>query len=279
MTIKTENMQNQKNDIQQALPKIEYRVARTRDELEKAYHLVYKEYLKKKYTEETKAQIRLSEHNALPSTTTFIAKTEDQVLATVTIIPDSPLGIPMDKIYNEELSELRKNNKKICEISMLATNPELFGKGMATMLNSKKLFFVFFLFKLVFDYARDILKLDYLCITINPKHQLTYDFLLFRNLGELKSYEHANGAPAIAKYLDLHSVEQECNDKRKIGIQKMFFKRKSKDEQFSNKIILTEEDLKYFFIDKTNIFKEIPIQNLDAIKKSYPGYDFSRILT
>ncbi|MCK5492938.1 MAG: hypothetical protein KAJ14_07500, partial [Candidatus Omnitrophica bacterium] len=139
-------------DLQNFISKIEYRVARTIDELEQSYKLVYKEYLKRNYTEENKNLLRLSEFNALPQTTTFVASAYETVIATATVIIDSPLGLPMDKIYNKELTKLRNNKKKICEISMLSSNNELFQDGVSLLLNSKKMFFVFLLFKNMFDY-------------------------------------------------------------------------------------------------------------------------------
>ena len=99
----------------------DYRVARSRRELEKAYALVYQEYLKRDYINEVESGWRISLHNAMPETTTFVGIMEEEVLATVSIIPDSPLGLPMDCIYREELNQFRAQKKKICEISMLAS--------------------------------------------------------------------------------------------------------------------------------------------------------------
>jgi len=146
------------------------------------------------------------------------------------------------------------------------------------MLYSKKMFFIFFLFKLIFDYARHILKLDYICITVNPKHKLTYDFLLFQDLGELKTYHQVNGAPAIGKFLDLNTVEEECKKQHKEGLYKMFFSHNTDPTKFSGKIILTPEDLRYFFVEKTDIFKEASPFQLEYIKKCYSTYNFSEII-
>ena len=257
---------------------IEYRVVRTKDELEKAFHLVYQEYLKRGYTQPHPSQMRLSIFNALPETTTFIAIWEKEVLATATLIPDSPLGLPMDEIYHQELENFRKRKKKLCEISMLASNTELFKNGVSLMLNSKKMLFIFFLFKLIFDYVYNLLHLDYICISINPKHKLTYDFLLFKDLGELKTYSSVNNAPAIGKYLDLNNVEEECKKAGKEGLYKMFFSSPSEPTKFSPKLILSAEELRYFFVEKTDIFKKATSHQLEYIKKCYPTYDFSQIL-
>lgn len=252
---------------------IDYRVARTKEELEKAYLLVYNEYLKRNYICQSSAELRLSIHNALPSTSTFIAVLENEIFSTATIVADSELGLPMDETYHEELSQLRKQNKKLCEVTMLASNTSLFTEGVSMMLNSKKMFLVFNLFKLIFDYAIQYLKLDCICITINPKHSLTYDFLLFKDLGGLKQYDKANGAPAIAKLLDLSTVERECKEKNKEGLYLMFFEKRTSEEKFTNKFKFSESDLNYFFKEKTSTFKNTTSDKLKYIKTFYPGYN------
>ena len=267
-----------KIDVQKLLGNIDYRVARTKNELECAYALVYKEYLKRNYTTHNKAGLRLSIHNAHPDTVTFIGVIEDQVLATATLITDSPLGLPMDKIYGNELAQLRKTNDKICEISMLASDTELFKGGTSLMLNAKKLFFIFYLFKIIFDYAKDYLRLDCICITINPRHKLTYDFLLFKDIGNLKIYEHANDAPAIAKYLDLNTVEAECKRTEREGLYKMFFIKKTAPQNLSKKFAFSPQDLKYFFVEKTDILKKATPDEIEYLKSCYPDYDFSEII-
>lgn len=259
--------------LQTLFSTIDYRVARTKEELEKAYLLVYNEYLKRNYICQSSAELRLSIHNALPSTSTFIAVLENEIFSTATIVADSELGLPMDETYHEELSQLRKQNKKLCEVTMLASNTSLFTEGVSMMLNSKKMFLVFNLFKLIFDYAIQYLKLDCICITINPKHSLTYDFLLFQDLGGLKQYDKANGAPAIAKFLDLSTVERECKEKNKEGLYLMFFEKRTSEEKFTNKFKFSESDLNYFFKEKTSTFKNTTSDKLKYIKTFYPGYN------
>lgn len=264
--------------LQTFLDRVDYRVARTREELEAAYALVYKEYFKRGYIKSDGEHLKLSIYNALPQTTTFIALLDKQLVATATVVPDSPLGLPMDKIYHEELCLLRQRNSKICEVTMLASDTEFFQEGISIMLNAKKLFFIFNLFKIIFDYARDIANLDHICITINPKHNLTYEYILFKDLGGLKQYDTVNNAPAVAKYLDLKSSKEECQKLNKPGLYQMFFVRQTNSENFVRKAFLSPADLKYFFVDKTDIFKRAASIQIAHLKSYYPAYDFSKIM-
>ena len=57
------------------LSKTVYRVARTRQELEDVFSLVYKEYMQKGYIPKGyKSKLRISIYNASPLSTTFVAK-------------------------------------------------------------------------------------------------------------------------------------------------------------------------------------------------------------
>ena len=259
---------------------VDYRVARTRDELEQAYRLVYQEYLKQGYTAESPSCMRLSLHNALPETATFVALIDGQVMATATVVPDSPLGLPMDELYHQELNDLRRDDKRLCEVSMLASSSELFSEDIPLMLNAKKMFLIFFLFKHIFDYVRLQLNADYICIMVNPKHAGTYDSLFFQDIGGLKYYHKVNGAPAVAKYLDIQGVDTRCLTAGRRGLYKMFLSGDpASSEKFSDKFYFSEQDLRYFFADQQNYFGEAAPDAVDYIKQCYADYDFSNIIS
>jgi len=266
------------SSLQEFLTTVDYRVARTRQEIEQAYALVYKEYRKRGYIDENGSGLKLSIYNAHPQTTTFIGVADNQIVTTATVVVDSPLGLPMDEVYHTELDEFRRAGARLCEVTMLASDTELFKSGVSMMLNSKKLFFVFFLFKLIYDFARDVHHLDHICIAINPKHKLTYDFLFFKEMGGLKAYRSANGAPAIAEHLDLKEAEKKCQSISKEGLYKMFIVRKTPMDKFSDKFEFSAADLRHFFVERCDALKCAPMHKLDYIKCCYKSYDFVDIL-
>lgn len=264
------NTVSQRQEVRSFCESFDFRVARSKEELEEAYRLVYEEYLKRGYVKENPSRIRLSLFNALPETTTFVAvKDNKEIIATATVIPDSAIGLPMDGIYSNELNELRAAGKKICEISMLASKPELLKQeGLSVLL--KRLFFMLSFFKTILDYVREYLELDYMCITINPKYNEIFKLILFKDLGGLKSYHQVNGAPAIAKYLDVRSVREGFSVPSKETLYKIFVEKTTKFDKFFGKINMEPNHLKYFFLEKTNIFRESNAEKLEHIKKCYP---------
>jgi len=76
---------NDQQLLQLFIENVDYRVARNRQELEAAYGLVYKEYLKRGYIKPDGERIKLSIFNALPQTTTFVAILDRQIVATATV--------------------------------------------------------------------------------------------------------------------------------------------------------------------------------------------------
>lgn len=256
-----------------------YYVARKRDDLERAFSLVYKEYASRGYIpKDYKSKIRLSLYSALPSTTTFIAKQRDKVVATVTLIPDSPMGVPMDKIYKKELDVFRKKKLRIAEVSQLSIDEKLFPKGWFSMFNFSKLIFVFALFKLVFDYARNIAELDELCIAVNPKHQYLYKFIFFEPIGGLKYYGSVNKAPALAFHLSLNEELKKKSFIKKKAVHKIFYGKNVNSQGFKNKFVMKPEDLEYFFLEKSDLLKKATKEELAYIKKCYPPGSVGAIL-
>jgi hypothetical protein len=260
------------------LKTITFRVVQTREELEQAARLVHQEYAKRNYVAGSTVPLKLSRFNALPQTTTFIALMGDEVIGTVTLIPDSPLGLPMDSIYREELEGLRRQGRRLAEVSMLAVRTDLFGRGVFLMLNSKKLFLVFNLFKLLFDYVRFLTSITTLCIAVHPKHDLIYRFLFFHDLAGERVYPGANKNPAIAKILDLHLAVEECRAANRLGIYRLFVTKRSKPDQLAQKLLLTPEDLQHLFVKQTSVLERATPEQLRHLQQCYPSYRFSEIL-
>jgi len=139
-------------------------------------------------------------------------------------VPDTQLGLPMDALYGQELKELRKRYSKLCEVVLLASE------------NKENRAFSFF--KVIVDFARDMIGADLMCIVVNPQYNLAYKRLLFQDLGGLKFYDRVNGAPAVAKYLEISRVKK---DRLKTPV-----------ERFKRKFIFGPEDIPHFTFESYN---------------------------
>lgn len=170
------------------LEKPAIKFAETKEELEQAFALVYQVYWEKKYiTEPKEHKLYFSIYSLLPETVHIIAKKYLTVISTLTEIFDTEeFGLPMDIIFKDELDSLRNQNRKIVELSALATPREYRWKNI--FLYQVQVMFWYSLYKGVDD----------ICIAINPRHVRYYMNLFpFEKLGEEKMYPRVN-APAIA---------------------------------------------------------------------------------
>lgn len=250
------------------------RVARTRDELESAYRLVYREYVRRDYTNENSIELRYSIFNALPQTTTFIALAEQRIIATATIILDSPLGLPLDQIYSSELAGLRARSKKLVEVSMLATDSEFF-KSAAEAKQFTKHSFMLYFFKVLLDYVTYFIKYDVMCIAVHPKSSAIFDTLLFKNLGAVTAYPDVKGAPAVGKYLEVATVQKGFSKPGKEKLYDIFVTQRTSDSHFCHKKTLTQQELEDLFAHKNPFLKKMSSHQLDYIKTCYPFFDFT----
>jgi len=254
--------------------KIEYKIAASRGELEQAFELIYKEYVMRGFIlpKYYKSGLRITQSNLIPGTTVFVALKDGEVVATNAIIPDSPLGLPLDMGYKEEADSLRRQNRKICEGGYLAIKSEMFGRGYFSMFNFKKLEFMFTLFKVMFQYALLYAKFDDLCIVTNPQYMI-FKFLPFEIIGPVKYYGYdrisIKKKAAVFKRLNLSRMRKYIDQPLKIfgkrfALYKMFLEERIPQNLFDARYNFTPEDINYFFIQKSDV-----LENLSAKQKGY----------
>jgi len=255
---------------------VEFRIAQTTEELLAASQLVYREYVKRGYASPNASALKLSLYQALPHTATFIARHRNAgVIGTVTLIEDSPLGLPMDESYKAEVDELRRRGLRTAEATLLALNSDLFGRGVFTLFHSKKLMLTLRLFRVLFEYLRSSTSVDELVACFNPKHKIFYDFLQLKPLGELKTYPGANGNPAIACHLNIPNTELQA---KAAAPYRLFYGYRPSSRPFARKLRLTSDDLRRLFVAQTSILSSASTTELAYLKSCYPTYDFQAIL-
>ena len=184
---------------------LDFGLAADRPTLEQAFRLQHDQYVAHGYMDAHPSGWRLSLHNALSATHVFVARRGGRVVGTMTLIADSPLGLPMDEIYTDELRSLRERRGTLAEVSALAMDPEYQSSGVPILLRMIRM--------LVIHAAQTV---SDLCITVNPHHADFYRKAFhFQDIGGLKRYGKVNGAPAVALRLDLalaRSLMRELRD-------------------------------------------------------------------
>lgn len=186
-------------------------------DLQKAYSLVYREYLAKGYCEESQAKMHYNIFSLLPSSKTFMLEKNDNFVGTISLIPDSPCGLPLDTIFKEEIDTFRRSGRKLAEVGLLALDGESFERNTFSLTDFQKLTGSFRLFKIMFDHARTLSGVTDLVIGMHPKHRELYRYLLFEDIGPVKSYPGARGKPALLMHMDIDRVEKTTALHRGVG--------------------------------------------------------------
>jgi hypothetical protein len=177
---------------------IRVKIATEQDEFEQAFALLAASYRARGYEAPGDEPYRFTAHHALPGTVTLVAKHGARVVATLTLVPDNDvLGLPMESIYGDEIAGLRREDRKIAEVTSLAD----------AGLSVREFVLVFrALIKLQMQYhARH--GGDTWVITVNPRHAGFYRKVLgYAPLGPRRSYPVVQDHPAEAYVLDRRSM-------------------------------------------------------------------------
>jgi len=247
--------------------------AETKDEYEQAFSLVYDTYLNMGVIKPNRSNLRLTLYHALPTTRVLVVKKNKTVISTLTTILDNPLGLPSRSIYNDEIESLGK--AKLLEIGSFAS--ETAHLRYSHILAFKLL--------TVTAYYVNYLNVDYVCATINPQYRRFYEKLcLMEEYGAFKSYtnpdNNINEAPTILMIFPFESFNSE--EYRRIytsnGFDCNLYEFFRAQDETSYRGVMSEELLRYFFLEKTDLFKTIEPAKLEYIKELYPTYDFNKVL-
>jgi hypothetical protein len=137
--------------------------------------------------------LRYSIHDALPDTATFIVDTDEGIAGTISVFPDSPLGLPADELYEAELDDLRDGGRP-AEIGRLTIDPK-YAKDRKLLMT---------IVEIPCLYARCVLRASTAVITVNPCHANFYRrMMLFDVIGEERVFGSVCGAPAVLLEIDL----------------------------------------------------------------------------
>ena len=249
-----------------------FKIANTLSELEDAYKLVHDVFVDSGYIDPHPLGLRVKIHNALPETTTFIAKFHQRIALTLTLYPDSQLGVPMDSAYKRDIDKLRGQGRTVAEVGALASNVVIRNHGISMIAN-----------KIIINYATEFLGIDDIIITVHPRRRWVYEsILLFEKIGKVKEYEEVKGNPAVALRLNLNTARERYMKKygKKTLENNMYdfiFNKKISDlanfETIKNdEPIWTESLLSYFFKEKSDVFNHLSQTEMQYIVNKHHDY-------
>jgi hypothetical protein len=248
------------------LGEFETRPATTFDELKQAYQLLYKEYLARGYRSENPSEIHFNYFCALPETQTFILNKTQDIVGTISLVPDSPCGLPMESFFPDEIQELRKSNQKLAEVCLFSLfKNEFQGYSLG---NFKKMKASFQLFAAVLHYAHSI-GVTHLVIGNHPKHETLYKYLMFDTIGSAASYPGACGQPTLLMCMNVRKFMRNIQGKPLGYCWDRFLSLQAK-QPLRNHYIWNSKSIDELFRLEPTFLETIPQEAKTYIQKCYP---------
>lgn len=177
----------------------EYEMARCFNDRNQAFALIQAAYSRVGLAESKGQPLRVTKHQLLPSSRIFLAKIKGEVTSTLSLIPDSPAGLPLETIYPYEVEWLRSTGLQIAEVGCFAdrrTHPARFMENFCQLTR----------WILHFALANDI---GGLIIAVHPRHAKFYKkFLCFEEIGGLVHYPLVRNRPAVALFMQYQKAEK-----------------------------------------------------------------------
>jgi hypothetical protein len=197
----------------------------------------------------------------LPSSYTFVAKVKGQVVATLSLISDRELGLPLEKEYASEVARLRQKGDVLAEVSCLATRRQ--GDRGALMR----------LMRALYAFARYHLGITACCIAVHPRQRRFYErVLMFEKIGREREYESCSRAPAIAMCMDFSDCEQRMAHLHTDGLVGRFFTGDREYARMAAELAGPEKDAlraRYAFSRYQLLRHPVSEQEQDAIVSAY----------
>ncbi|WP_375750142.1 hypothetical protein [Vibrio sp. HN007] len=255
---------------------VTYKVAMGKKELESAFSLVWKNYVETGLQRSDDIGMRFTKYHFLPSTKVFIANFHEELAAgdpskfkgdgkcvgTVTLIVDSPMGLPMEEFCSDEIAEMRAEGKKLAEVVAFAVDPTY----------AKYKVFLH-MFKLLFQFA-DMKGVTDLCCSVTERHIRFYRRVcLFEPMGELMPYTGAYKLKVQGHRLNIADANKKAKEfyggrEFDADLHRFFFGENYNREKGEGKPISSEE-LEYFLTEKTSFIEDIDDKDLNILRSEY----------
>lgn len=236
------------------------------DDLKACFGIVYKGYVARGYCLPNESEMYYHYYSFLPESRTFALKDNKKLLGTISLIVDSPCGLPMDNLFGREIDHLRANGRKLAEVSLLALAHNDKKKKIFSLANFDKQIQLFRLFKIMYEYAHNVAGVTDLVIGVHPKHETLYKYLMFRTMGSPKKYSEAGGNLALPLHLDLISAKQNYNH----CLKDFFTAEATSLDKLRGGIVPNGELTRQFLCEEQALWPLMPLNVRGHFKQVYP---------
>lgn len=187
--------------VAEQLSGLEYGLARTTDDRLGAFQLIHQAYVRAGLGKPLPLNLRVTRHQLQPRSQVFVGVLAGEVVSTVSLIGDGPLGLPMESMFGPEVAQLRAEGESLSEVSCLADRRQDVRRFLPTFRE---------LTRLMAQFAR-YQSIDSLLITVNPRHVKFYThYLGFVPISRrITDCPHVENHPAVALRLEFARIDRD----------------------------------------------------------------------
>ena len=113
-----------------------FEVATSIEDMRDALKLLQLSFEREGYAKKTPSGMRLTPYHLLPETLVLIAKKMGRVVATMSLIPRTDFGVPLEACF--DIQNLLSGRKKVIEVSSFAIDPDVAGQRGEVLYNLLK---------------------------------------------------------------------------------------------------------------------------------------------
>lgn len=171
-------------------------------EFEGAFRCIYRSYLARGLTPHNRYEMRLTRHHLLPTTRVLIARIGRQVVGTLSLVENEPIGVPICSAFRSQVDELSQPCERIAEATCLAAaDAPLSGLELVHNLMG------------LAAQAASLRGVTRILIAVHPRHVPFYERMVgFRVFASARPYPSVGGRPAVALQLNLRTLHNDRPD-------------------------------------------------------------------
>jgi hypothetical protein len=254
-------------------------VANTQPLREKAFKLVHDIYIGKGYElgSNRESELWCTTHHLHPHTVTFLAMKARQAAGTVSIVPDSRLGLPADIIFPERLAVLRKAGRRLSEVFSLSVDEGISHSTVDLTIH---------LYRLVHLAATGLFHNTDIVASAMAHHAAFYSkILLFDEVFPDSRQSPKTGEQVVFTRINLETMERRYAErygrlKGKRNLHRWFFQNEEADAMVDwirrNRQPMTADELNYFGAQKSHALSDAGPDTVDVLmeycrKAGVPG--------
>ncbi|KAA5546255.1 hypothetical protein FYK55_05045 [Roseiconus nitratireducens] len=176
------------------------KVSESMHERMSAFALVHRMYQRAGLTSENPLKMRVLKHHVLDTTDVMVAKRNDSVEFTSTLVRDGVHGMPSESLFADEIRAMRLSGLRLAEVSSLASGCELGDKKqrVETLIS---------MISLTIHVARRR-GVDRLILAVHPRHAKVYQRMFgCAPCSDVRQYEAVRGNPAVLCMHDFRELD------------------------------------------------------------------------